>query len=77
MRFLASLSALLAAAFALAGCETLKPYEKEFLLNPAMDDSALGDVDATMMSSAAQAFEKLGKGGPGAGGGSACPTCGG
>lgn len=70
------LATLLAAA-ALTGCAALKPYEKEYLLNPVMDDDHLLGVDATLMNAASASFEKLGKGGSGAGGGSACPTCGG
>ena len=60
-----------------SGCAVLKPYEKEYLLNPAMDDDHLGGIDASLMISATTTYEKLGKGGSGAGGGSACPTCGG
>ncbi len=67
---------LLTAALA-SGCAVLKPYEKEYLLNPAMDDDRLSSVEASLMTSATAAYEKLGKSGSGAGGGSACPTCGG
>lgn len=74
MRMMLVLSVLLVGA---TGCVALKPYEKEYLLNPAMDDEHLNAVDATLMISASTTYEKLGKGGAGAGGGSACPTCGG
>ncbi len=77
MKFAAATVLAMLAAAVLQGCETVKPYEKEYLLSPAMDDAAVSRLDAAVMSSAAQGYEKLGKGGPGAGGGSSCPTCGG
>lgn len=77
MRIAAAAVLAMLASACLQGCETVKPYEKEYLLSPAMDDATLWRLDASIMTSAAQAYEKLGKGGPGAGGGSSCPTCGG
>jgi hypothetical protein len=68
---------VLAAAALAAGCETLKPYEKEYLLSPVMDDRSVDGLRPALMSSAAGSFEKLGTGGPGAGGSTSCPTCGG
>lgn len=68
---------MLALAFALAGCETLKPYEKEYLLHPAMDDAAVSALNADMMAAAGASFEKLGAGGAGGSGATSCPTCGG
>ena len=61
---------------ALWGCETIKPYEKEFLLNPVMDDAFVSSLQAPLMSQAQSGFEKLALGG-GTSGGSSCPTCGG
>lgn len=58
------------------GCETIKPYEKEYLLNPLMDDTGVASLGAPLMSSVAGSFEKLGGAG-GATGGTSCPTCGG
>lgn len=68
---------LLAPLFLLLGCETLKPYEKEYLLNPVMDDAGVAALQPALMSSASAGFEKLAAGAPGSAGGSSCPTCGG
>ncbi len=67
---------LLMVTMALVGCETIKPYEKEFLLSPLMDDAGVASLSPSMMSSAATGFEKLAAGAAGTGG-SSCPTCGG
>ncbi len=67
---------LLMATLALSGCETIKPYEKEFLLSPLMDDAGVAGMSSSMMSSQTTGFEKLAAGATGAGG-SSCPTCGG
>jgi hypothetical protein len=67
---------LLMAVTTLAGCETIKPYEKEFLLSPLMDDAGVAQVSASMMTSASSGFEKLAAGAAGTGG-TSCPTCGG
>lgn len=68
---------LLLTVLTLAGCETLKPYEKEYLLSPVMDDDGITKLSANLMSSASGNFEKLAAGAPGGVGGSSCPTCGG
>ena len=68
---------LAAAGLAAASCTPLKPYEKEFLLNPTMSDEGTAPLRADLMSSASGGFEKLGQGGPGAGNATSCPTCGG
>lgn len=65
------------AAIAATGCETLKPYEKEYLLDPTMDDAAVSALNADMMVSGAASFEKLGLAGQGGAGATSCPTCGG
>jgi hypothetical protein len=67
---------LAALAWWAAACTTLKPYEKEFLLDPTMDDAALSPLKPELMSAASGAFEKLSQAasGPGA---TSCPTCGG
>jgi hypothetical protein len=64
-------------ALALAGCATIKPYEKEYLLNPVMDDGAVSSLTPGMLSLSCAEFEKLGTSGPGAGAATSCPTCGG
>jgi hypothetical protein len=67
---------LLALGALLAGCETIKPYEKELLLDPLMSDERALGLSASFMSSAAARFEKL-AGGAGGTAGTSCPTCGG
>lgn len=64
------------AILALSGCHTIKPYEKEFLLNPVMDDAVISALTPEMLGSKCQDIEKLSAAGPG-GASSSCPTCGG
>lgn len=59
-----------------AGCETVKPYEKEYLLSSLMDDQGVQTLTPTLIGSGAASIEKLAQGSQAAGG-SACPTCGG
>jgi len=59
----------------LAGCKTIKPYEKEYLLSPLMDDGAIARTENKFGREACGSFEKL-AGLGGGGGASACPTCG-
>lgn len=66
-----------ATAFMAAGCETVKPYEKEHLLDPLMDDAALEVVKPGLMASACGDFEKLATASGGSSEGTSCPTCGG
>ena len=72
-------AALAAAALiaACAACSTLKPYEKEYLLNPAMDDDAVQALSSPLAISASATHEKLGQQGGAGAGATACPTCGG
>ena len=58
------------------GCTTIKPYEKEYLLSPAMDDQVVAGLSPTMAGTVLGASEKLSSSAPAAGG-TACPTCGG
>lgn len=60
----------------LAGCQTVKPYEKEYLLSPLMDDAGVAPLKSTMAGTAAASFEKL-AGGSGGNSATSCPTCGG
>ncbi len=60
-----------------AGCSSIKPYEKEFLLNPLMDDGEVGKLTCRFGAQSAQFFEKIAVGGASLSGGSSCPTCGG
>jgi hypothetical protein len=67
---------VLAAAALASGCETIKPYEKEYLLSPIMDDAGVSRLQAPLMSQAQSSHERLAAG-AGSSGGSSCPTCGG
>lgn len=73
-RFLVS-SGLVCVALFSSGCRTIRPFEKEYLLHPTMDDARVeslsGSYGKTMRPS-----ERLAASG-GGGGSSACPTCGG
>jgi hypothetical protein len=68
--FLACIAALTGA------CTTIKPYEKEYLLNPLMDDGRTADLTPAMPSVGTSTHEKFATG-AGGGAGSSCPTCGG
>lgn len=54
------------------GCASVKPYEKELLLDPLMSDEAGQRLAPSMLYER----ERLG-GAAQAGSGNACPTCGG
>lgn len=58
------------------GCETIKPYEKELLLDPLMSDDRSQELMPSLMTAASARFEKLAAGLGGASG-TSCPTCGG
>jgi len=58
------------------GCKTVKPYEKEYLLNPLMDDAGVSSLKPEMANSTTGQFEKL-SGSGGGGSATSCPTCGG
>jgi hypothetical protein len=60
----------------IAGCESIKPYEKEYLVNPLMDDAALNTLKSDFPLTTASNFERLGST-QGGGGATSCPTCGG
>ena len=60
----------------LGGCETIKPYEKEYLLDPVMSDERSQGLLPSLMGAASSRFEKLASGSGGAPG-TSCPTCGG
>ena len=64
------------ATMALEACRTLRPYEKEHLLKPSMDDARIGSLEPVYAKSTAAQFEKLAAGTAQGGGGSSCPTCG-
>ena len=58
------------------GCETVKPYEKEYLLDPLMDDGGIARLKSDMRATSSAQKERLAAGAT-ASGGSSCPTCGG
>lgn len=58
-------------------CTPLKPYEKEFLLEPVMTDEWPTTLGAPLMLGTVGAQEKLGARGGTGSGGTSCPTCGG
>jgi len=62
--------------FLISACSTIKPYEKEYLLHPLMDDQVSTALTPSMPSAATTVFEKFATGANG-GAGSSCPTCGG
>lgn len=73
-------SLLLAVGLTLSGvgfnsCRTLRPYEKEYLLHPTMDDSRVESLSGPY-GKTRRPSERLAASG-GGGGSSACPTCGG
>ena len=73
-------SALLVLGVALSGlglnsCRSIRPYEKEYLLHPTMDDSRVESLSAPY-GKTRRPSERLAASG-GGGGSSACPTCGG
>ncbi len=59
------------------GCRTIKPYEKEYLLNPVMDDAALSIFDEGMKAKVYSKYEKVSGGAASSAGSTSCPTCGG
>jgi hypothetical protein len=71
----AALGIAILTLFFAVGCRTIKPYEKEYLLHPTMDDARVDRLSAPYGKSI-RPNERLAVA---AGGGSsyACPTCGG
>ena len=61
----------------LSGCVGVKPYEKEYLLHPLMDDGALQSLNSDFQGVCISKYEKLSANGAGSGGATSCPTCGG
>lgn len=59
------------------GCETVKPYQKEYLLNPLMSEETLSSLKSDFTASTFKEIERLAKGTPGGGNATSCPTCGG
>lgn len=72
-RSLSCIYFVLASVF--SSCSTLKPYEKEYLLHPVMDDAATSKLEGSY-SSKTRPRERLAAFGVSAGS-TSCPTCGG
>lgn len=60
---------------ATSSCRAIKPYEKEYLVHPVMDDARVERVSAPY-GKTKRANERLAIAGAG-GGSTSCPTCGG
>jgi len=61
----------------LGSCRTIKPYEKEYLLSPLMDDTKFSPVAFDFSSRVLPSVEKLSASSASSSSGSSCPTCGG
>ena len=61
----------------LGSCAGVKPYEKEFLLHPLMDEAALKSLTSDFHSVCVADVERLSASGSGSGVATSCPTCGG
>jgi hypothetical protein len=58
-------------------CASIKPYEKEYLLSPVMDDAKTAKLNSSLLPATISNFEKLSSLGAGGASATACPTCGG
>jgi len=63
------------AAVSFASCAVIKPYEKEYLLNPLMDDQSVTRLEGNYTPKT-RPLERLASSGA-SGGSTSCPTCGG
>lgn len=66
---------LLLGALLMPACSVVKPYEKEYLLNPLMDDASVAKLQGGYVSKT-HPNERLAAAG-GSSGSTSCPTCGG
>ena len=58
-------------------CQSIKPYQKELLLNPTMDEKGISTVASPFAASALVGRDFLASGSPSGSASSSCPTCGG
>jgi hypothetical protein len=65
------------ATMAISSCATIKPYEKEYLVHPLMDDGFTGQINPQFAKNCVQRFEHLSSAGGSGQGAQSCPTCGG
>jgi len=63
-------------ALTATGCAAIRPYEKEYLLSPLMDDAETGRLQPDFAKNNCNSYEKLASGAASSGG-TSCPTCGG
>jgi hypothetical protein len=68
-------SILLLGILAMSACSVVKPYEKEYLLNPLMDDASVAKLQGNYVTKT-RPNERLAAAG-GSSGSTSCPTCGG
>jgi hypothetical protein len=66
---------LVAGFLTLSSCRAIRPYEKEYLVHPVMDDARVERVSAPY-GKTRRSNERLAIAGAG-GGSTSCPTCGG
>ena len=66
---------IFAALLLSVSCKSIKPYEKELLLGPLMDDASVGELSGSHVRQLG-IKERLATGITG-GSSTACPTCGG
>jgi hypothetical protein len=69
------LQAIFLLAVLFAGCAVVKPYEKEYLLNPLMDDQYVSKLEGSY-NVKTRPKERLAAAGVNSGS-TSCPTCGG
>lgn len=72
---LVSCAVFLTACFLISNCAAIKPYEKEYLLHPLMDDASVARLEGSYVSKT-KPLERLAAAGAGSGS-TSCPTCGG
>jgi len=72
----ATFSVLITLLALLSSCRAIKPYEKEYLVHPIMDEGRVARLSAPYGQSV-RPKERLGLAGAGGGVSTSCPTCGG
>jgi hypothetical protein len=71
-----AIASLCVLGFSMASCRVIKPYEKEYLVHPIMDDARVERLSAPYGKSV-RPNERLATAGAGGGSSTSCPTCGG
>lgn len=65
----------LVASSGVISCAAIKPYEKEYLIHPLMEDQSVAKLEGSYVTKT-KPMERLAAAGAGAGS-TSCPTCGG